>query len=238
MIAITESAECRTRALLACLGESMPSACGHCDRCARPVAAFDGTLHAQKLLSAVLRTGQRFGAGHIISVLRGQPTEMTERHAHHKLPTWGVGADRPAGFWRGVIRQLVARGALQPSHGEYPALSFVEEVARPILRGESRMMLLAEDAPQPPREARRRLESAAPSEVADPAQFEALRAWRSAEAKNQAVPPYIIFPDSVLRDIAATRPADREQLGMIRGVGAAKLARYGAAVLGVLAAGR
>ena len=237
MIGLAETAECRTRGLLACFGEEFPGACGHCDICADPPVAFDGTVEAQKLLSAVFRTGQRFGAGHVISVLLGKATEPVVRWEHDRLPTFGVGTDRPEAFWRGVIRQLIARGALEMEMGDYPILKLDPERARPILRGEERVMLRSE-APaarirRTPRDA-----AAAPASGADNALFEALRQWRMAEARAQAVPPYVIFHDSVLREIASIHPADAAELGQVKGVGASKLARYGEGVLTALRTGQ
>ncbi len=238
MISLTETTACRTGSLLACFGEALPGPCGHCDACTSPVSLFDGTVAAQKVLSAIYRTGQRFGAMHIVSVLRGQETPMILKHGHQELPTYGIGSDRPPGFWRGVIRQLIARGALRTDSGEYATLSLVPEQARPILRSETTLML--RDEPEPLRAAapRRRdrapYSSSAAEEGADAGAaglFDALRQWRATEAKAQSVPPYVIFHDSVLREIASSPPADLDDLGNIKGVGASKLQRYGAAVL-------
>jgi len=239
MITLTETPHCRTRSLLGCFGEALDQPCGHCDRCASPVSLFDGTVAAQKVLSAIYRTGQLFGGVHIAAVLRGERTPMVEKHDHDRLPTYGAGADRPAGFWRGVIRQLIAHGAVE-TRGEYNSLALVPDRARPILRGEERVML-REDAPAParPRERTARRESVAP--IASPPAgepgglFETLRAWRTAEAKAQGVPPYVIFQDIVLREIAAVRPRSLAELGQVKGVGTSKLDRYGAAVLGIVA---
>ncbi len=236
MISLTETTACRTASLLACFGEALPGPCGHCDACTSPVSLFDGTVAAQKVLSAIYRTGQRFGAMHIISVLRGQETPMIVKHGHQALPTYGIGSDRPPGFWRGVIRQLIARGALRTESGEYATLSLVPEQARPILRNETTLML--RDEPEAVRTAapRRRDRAPAPPNATEPAAgaeglFEALRQWRAAEAKAQSVPPYVIFHDSVLREISSAPPADLDDLGEIKGVGASKLQRYGATVL-------
>ncbi len=233
MIALTETAGCRTRALLACFGEDLPAPCGHCDTCASPARLFDGTIEAQKLLSAVVRTGQRFGALHVISVLLGEATEVVTQWGHDRLPTFGIGRDRTRGFWRGVARQLVAHGALEVEGGQYATLSVVAERARGILRGEQTLML-REDAPSPSPALRGRAPAVPPGEGG--AVFEALRAWRAAEAKAQRVPPYVIFHDAVLRDIAAIRPGSLDELGQVKGVGASKLLRYGPAVLGCLGA--
>jgi ATP-dependent DNA helicase RecQ len=236
MIQLTETPHCRTRSLLACFGEPLERDCGHCDICASPVALFDGTVAAQKVLSAIYRTGQMFGALHITAVLRGERTPMVEKHEHDKLPTWGAGADQPNGFWRGVIRQLVALGALRRGDGERAGLALVTDRARPILRGETKVML--RDDPAPPERARERGRSRTPrpeiESEASPGAFEALRAWRAGEAKAQAVPPYVIFHDSVLRDVAAVQPRSLDALTQIKGVGASKLERYGEAVLRVL----
>jgi len=232
MISLTETTACRTASLLACFGEELHGPCGHCDACTAPVALFDGTVAAQKVLSAIYRTGQRFGALHIISVLRGQETPMILKHRHQELSTYGIGSDRPPGFWRGVIRQLIARGALRTESGEYATLSLVPDQARPILRSETTLML--RDEPEPARTAgpRTRDHAQAPSGTDEPL-FDALRQWRSTEAKAQSVPPYVIFHDSVLREISSLKPADLDGLGEIKGVGASKLQRYGAAVLEV-----
>ena len=240
MIGLTETTACRTRTLLRCFGEDMGSDCGHCDNCRNPVALFDGTVAAQKALSAVYRTGQMFGAVHIISVLRGESTDMVKKHRHDELPTYGVGKDRPAGFWRGVLRQLVARGALRTGSGEYASLVLVPDEARPILRNEAKVLLRDEPDRPPPRAKRDRdrtrpAAAGTPPSSADEAGFEALRRWRATEAKAQGIPPYVIFHDSVLREIAAVRPTTLDGLAQLRGVGASKLDRYGAAVLAVVA---
>jgi ATP-dependent DNA helicase RecQ len=235
MIALTETTACRTRSLLGCFGEELGAPCGHCDNCATPATLFDGTVEAQKVLSTVYRTGQMFGGLHIIAVLRGEETEMVLRHGHQKLSTFGIGADRPREFWRGVIRQLIAAGMLRTESGEFASLALVPDRARPVLRGEERMML-REEAAVPARVRRDRRPAAVVAELpAAPAGlFESLRAWRAAEAKAQAIPPYVIFHDSVLREIAAVRPASLAELGQIKGVGASKLERYGARVLQLL----
>ncbi len=243
MIGLAETTGCRTRALLACFGEVLGEDCGHCDTCRNPLAVFDGTVAAQKVLSAIYRTGQMFGALHIVSVLRGKQTEAVRRHRHDQLALYGIGREKPDGFWRSVIRQLVARGALRVVEGEYASLALQEHAARPILRGEERVMLhedaaadlaaaLAEaGGASSPRAAGvvRSLDAAAE------ARFQALRAWRTTEARAQAVPPYLIFGDATLRDIAADCPGGLATLAGIKGVGASKLERYGDRVLQILA---
>jgi ATP-dependent DNA helicase RecQ len=236
MIALTEVASCRTQAVLGCFGEDLAQPCGHCDNCAAPPRMADATVEAQKVLSAVYRTDQVFGALHIIAVLRGETTEGVLRHAHDRLPTFGVGADHPPPYWRGLIRQLIAHGALDVDTAGHGGLFLVEEKARPILRGEGHIMLREDARRRPvvvrPERAVTAVTAAGPE--ADMA-FDALRSWRADEAKAQRIPPYVIFHDTVLREIAAARPTCIEELGQIKGVGASKLQRYGAAVLAVMA---
>ena len=233
MIALTETAECRTGALLFCFGETLGKPCGHCDNCKQPPSLFDGTEAAQKVLSAVYRTGQIFGGVHIVNVLRGEATDLTRRHGHDKLTVFGIGKDRSANFWRAAIRQLIARGALDTGTGEYASLTLVQDIARPLLRGEQRI-LLREDTVAAPRAKPAAAPAAASLPPADTDHFEALRAWRAREAQTQKVPAYVIFHDSVLADIAARRPRSRDDLAQIKGVGASKLERYAAGLLGAL----
>ena len=158
------------------------------------------------------------------------------RHNHDQLTTFGIGAEHAPGFWRGVIRQLIAKGALDVDTNGHGGLFLQADRARPILRGEARVML-REDAAAPPRPARggKRRADAVPLSAAEEGPFEALRRWRATEAKAQSVPAYVIFQDATLREIAAVRPATLDQLAQIRGVGTSKLDRYGAEVLAVLA---
>jgi ATP-dependent DNA helicase RecQ len=186
----------------------------------------------------------------VVSVLLGRTTEKVTQWRHDGLPTFGIGADRSEGFWRGVIRQLIARGVMgvdvDTGEGRFSTLSLVSDKARPILRGEERVILREDSSPVQnrkrgfservvPLRPGRRAKPPAP-EAVDEAGFEALRVWRAVEARVQKVPPYVIFHDSVLRDIAAVRPASLDEMGQIKGVGASKLARYGAAVLAVVRA--
>jgi ATP-dependent DNA helicase RecQ len=171
-----------------------------------------------------------------VAVLRGEATEGVQRHSHDRLAVFGIGADHPATYWRGMIRQLIAVGALDVDTAGHGGLLLAPEKARPILRGEVAVMM-RQDAPRPVR-------SRVPPVGAGFAEptgdthllFEALRVWRAGEARRQSVPPYVIFHDSVLREIAASRPASLVALGQIKGVGASKLQRYGLRVLEVTAA--
>ncbi len=246
MIALTEAVTCRTTSLLTCFGETLDRDCGHCDNCEVPPVTVDASTEAQMTLSAVYRTDQIFGAAHIVSVLRGERTEGILRHGHDRLRTFGVGAAHAATYWRGLIRQLIALRALDVDTEGHGGLFMVDEVARPILRGEVKV-ILRQDQPKPAkvdRSERGRAAAAAvteaPGEVSlpvDASLYEALRLWRLAESKGQGIPPYVIFHDSVLREIASLKPATLDELASIKGVGASKLERYGRHVLGVLGAG-
>jgi ATP-dependent DNA helicase RecQ len=239
MVALTEAVTCRTRSLLTCFGEALDCECGHCDNCDAPPIQVDASTEAQMVLSAVYRTNQIFGAAHVVSVLRGDRTDGVLRHGHDKLRTFGVGAGHAATYWRALIRQLIAVHALDVDTEGHGGLFLLEEHARPILRGEVQVML-RQDQPRPlrtERPERGRLGASAPATaMMDAGLYEALRLWRLAEAKGQGIPPYVIFHDSVLRDIAALRPSTPDELAQIKGVGASKLERYGRRVLGVLTA--
>lgn len=236
MIGLTEAATCRTRLLLRCFGEELAEDCGHCDICAAPVSQFDGTVEAQKLLSAIYRTGQRFGALHVIGVLMGKATEPMQRAGHDTLSVFGIGADRTREFWRGVLRQLIAQGLVEVDMGEFATLRLSAERSRPVLRGEASVML-RDDVHKPTLRTRSTRAEPATSHTdatldGEAAQrFTALRAWRANEARAQSVPPYVIFHDTVLREVALLQPRTPDELGQVKGVGASKLARYGAAVL-------
>ena len=169
-------------------------------------------------------------------MLRGEKTEAVLRHGHDRLPTFGLGADHAPAYWRGLVRQLIGLGVLDIDTEGHGGLFLVSDKARPILRGEQAVMLREAGAARP-RRVREAVAVAGAVATAPVAEgiFAALRAWRAAEAKAQAIPPYVIFHDSVLREIAAVRPQTLGELGDIKGVGASKLQRYGARVLTVLA---
>ena len=231
MVAVAEAAGCRRRLLLRCFGEKEGPDCGNCDVCLAPPRLFDATIAAQNLLSVVVRTGRRFGLSHIVDVLRGRMTDKVAQFGHDRLPTFGIGSDLPDRAWKGVARQLVARGALDvaiENHGEL----LPTEAARPILKGEEPLMLREESLPARP--AARAATPAAGPLPADEALFDALRAWRKQEAQDQGVPAYVIFHDRSLVEIAARRPTSLDALAAVPGVGQSKLDRYGAAVLAVV----
>lgn len=236
MVGIAEAATCRRALLLRCFGEEPErEACGQCDICQRPPRLFDGTIAAQKMISAVLRTGQRFGVLHVVDVLRGRLTDKVAQFAHDKLPTFGVGKDLPDTAWRGVARQLVGRGALDvvvENHGELVAT----EAARPILRGED-VVMLREDvlqAGKKPASARKGPEATGIG--SDDPIFEALRAWRRGIAQAQAVPAYVVADDRTLAGLAARCPANLEELLEVPGMGRSRVERYGADILRIISA--
>ena len=236
LVGLCEAASCRRVALLSYFGEASQP-CGNCDVCLNPPTLWDGTEAAQKLLSTVYRTGQRFGAGHVIDVLLGKTTEKIERFGHSQLSVFGIGASQTDKVWRAVLRQLVVRGLLEVDHSAYGALKLTE-AARPVLKGEETVMLRAIEV-RPARSKKSRFASSSGAGVhgdEDPL-FLALRTWRRETASEKGVPAYVILHDATLREIAARRPATLGELGEIPGLGAKKLEAYGEAVLGVVAEG-
>ncbi|GAA5071355.1 DNA helicase RecQ [Lysobacter panacisoli] len=232
LLGYCESTQCRRQALLGWFGEPHAGACGNCDNCLDPPRSWDGTEAARKALSCVYRTGQRFGAGHIIDVLRGASTDKVQQWGHDRLSTWGIGSDLDAQQWRGVFRQLVASGLLEADVEHHGALRLTV-ASGPVLRGE-RELRFRHEAPKPARGRKSRGTASASLPDLDPdsqIRFDALREWRSTTAREQNVPAYVIFHDSTLRAIAQAAPEDLDELGRIPGIGASKLDRYGEAVL-------
>ena len=230
LVGYCESTGCRRRTLLAYFGEDYPAACGHCDNCLQPPQSWDGTIAAQKALSCVYRSGQRFGAAHVIDILRGADTAKIRQHGHASLSTYGIGNDLDAKQWRSVFRQLVAAGLLEVDVEGHGALRLTAG-SSDVLKGR-RTLSLRSEAPVGTR--RRDRGAGSPVAALAPdiaARFETLRQWRSEAARAQGVPAYVIFHDSTLREIAQQQPADLDALAAISGVGAGKLERYGPAVL-------
>ncbi len=231
LLAYCESVRCRRQTLLAYFGEERLQPCGNCDNCLEPPQTWDATQAAQKALSCVYRTGQRFGVGHLTDVLLGRETERTRDLGHTKLSTFGVGSDLDERQWKSVFRQLVAGGYLDVEPGSYASLR-LSATARPLLRGEISLALRRE------RERKRapKTRFAVSAHPADDGLFEQLRALRGKLAREQNVPAYVIFPDATLRAIASERPQNLLQFGRIHGVGASKLERYGEAFLELVTA--
>ncbi|ANN79263.1 DNA helicase RecQ [Bordetella flabilis] len=236
MLGLCETVECRRVRLLAYFGQQI-GPCGNCDVCLEPPQAWDGTVAAQKVLSAVYRLwkerGQRYGAGHIIDILRGKSTDRVSQYGHDALSVFGVGADLSESAWRGVLRQLLAQGLLTVDHEGYGTLALTEG-SRAVLKGE-RQLMLRRESPKAGRAARTGTVRGRSPAIELPAEaqplFEALRAWRGDVARSHGVPAYVIFHDATLREIALARPTTVDELGRINGVGARKLEAYGADIL-------
>ena len=226
LLGYCESTQCRRQVLLAGFGEVYPHDCGNCDNCMSPAETWDATEAAQKALSCVYRSGQRFGVNHVIDVLRGSESVRIRQCGHDHLTTYGIGKDLDATTWRSVFRQLVACGLLEVE-AEFGSLRLTEG-SRAVLRGERRLQLRKEQRERLERRERDRSpRSGVAVEAVDLPRFQALRDLRAQLAREQNVPAYVIFHDSTLRNIAEQRPTSVDALGRVGGIGGSKLARYG-----------
>ena len=232
LLGLCETAGCRRVRLLDYFGEAS-TPCGNCDTCVAPPATFDATDVAQKALSAIYRTGQRFGAVHLIDVLRGKTGERVSRWEHDRLSVFGIGADVDEATWRIVLRQLVALGFAEVDHTAYGALKLCAS-ARPVLRGEQPISMRRTVA-RPRASSRSRSAPQGNLSAADTSLLAQLKAWRLARSREQAVPAYVILNDRTLAEIARQKPANTDALAQVSGIGAAKLARYGDALLALVA---
>ncbi|WP_319520309.1 DNA helicase RecQ [uncultured Martelella sp.] len=232
LLGICETADCRRQAILAHFGEQHDGNCGNCDTCLSPVETWDGTEAAIKAMAAIYRTGERFGAGHVIDVLTGNATERTERFGHDTMPVFGAGKDIARKTWQSVYRQLLAKGLIRVDHDAFGALK-LEPGARAVFRHEQSLRFRVDRTPKGKASTgtRKRSDAKAALSEQDQSLFEALRATRTALAKELAVPPYVIFPDTTLIALASERPATAEAMLEIQGVGKTKLQRYGAEFL-------
>ncbi|MBN1319670.1 MAG: RecQ family ATP-dependent DNA helicase [Thermoleophilia bacterium] len=268
LVGFAQELTCRRRALLGYLGETMEAGnghpgCGNCDVCLDPPEFYDATEEARKALSCVYRTGERFGVGHVVDVLRGSQNQRIVALGHERLSTYGIGADRSAEAWRSLLRQLVHLGYLRQGMGEYPVLELTPAAA-PLLRGEVELRLArprvrsaaeteaavaAKEAKAGERGAKRRrggagtgdgmvlgpaVERDAAGQARDNALFEELRALRRRIAEREGVPAYVIFHDATLREMASSRPATPGELLGVNGVGERKLDKYGEEFLALL----
>ncbi len=229
MLGFCEVTTCRRQALLRYFGEERAEPCGNCDNCLWPVATWDGTEAARKALSAVYRTGQRFGVNHLVDVLRGESTDKVGQFRHHLLPVFGVGEELDADQWRSVFRQLVARGYLSVAPDRFGALR-LEESCRALLRGEEQVAFRRDTGK---RAARQHTRTPLPAEI-DVGLWEALRECRRELAEAQGVPPYVVFHDRTLKEMCARLPRDLTALADLNGVGERKLAKYGETFLSVI----
>jgi ATP-dependent DNA helicase RecQ len=239
LLGLCETASCRRMRLLDYFGERSDP-CGNCDTCLEPPQTWDATEASRKALSAVYRTGQRFGAGHVIDVLRGADGEKMQRWGHHKLSVHGIGAELAADEWRSVFRQLIAMGLLTVDHDAHGALLLTAD-SRAVLRGERPVDMRRLPPTKAGKVSRLFGGKGAPPPV--PATgveldlFNRLKSWRLNQARAQSLPAYVILHDSTLAEIARRQPADIGELAAVPGIGSAKLERYGAEVLAVVAGG-
>jgi ATP-dependent DNA helicase RecQ len=230
MLGLCEITSCRRQALLNYFGETLPGPCGNCDTCLEPVDTWDGTEAARMALSAVYRTGQRFGVNHLIEVLRGSEGAKIFQFDHHLLPTYGIGKQLDNNQWRSVFRQLVARAYLSVDLERFGALR-LEEKCRPLLQGAEEVEL-RRDQPQA-KAKKQQTRTPLPADI-DVALWEALRDCRRQLAEEQGVPPYVIFHDRTLQEMCLNQPRDPIQFGRITGVGERKLDKYGSQFLQVI----
>ena len=236
VIAFALDTGCRMPRLLGYFGDDHPGDCGHCDNCLDPPQRVDATLHARMLLSAVARTGQRFGLNHVVDVLRGSRAQRVLDRGHEALSVHGIGKDMPKSYWLHLADGLIERGELTLSTDEFRTVSLTPD-SKPVLRGEARVELAHSKAlERGPAPGKRRRDQDDPAlGPVDEALFEQLRALRKDLAAEQGVPPYVVFGDVTLWQMAAARPADDQAMLSISGVGRTKLERYGAAFLDAIA---
>ena len=225
MVNYAYATDCRCQKLLAYFGEQREGNCGHCDNCRLPPKIVDATEDARKLLSAVARTGQRFGILHVIDVLRGAQTQRIEQYRHHQLSVFGIGADQPAPHWRRLAEKLIHDKQLAVTGEEYPTVCLTAD-SKPVLRGQVNVAVTVPRVIKKAKATRTKTTEEDQSPV-DPELFAALRALRRRLADQQNVPPYVVFSDASLRGMTRRRPTSAEQFTEITGVGAHKLERYG-----------
>ena len=228
LLAYCEAPRCRRQVLLNYFGEQREP-CGNCDVCAEPPELWDGTQAAQKALSAIFRTGMRFGVSHLTDVLRGKASDKIRQYGHDQLPTYGVGSDLDEHAWKSVFRQLAAAGLVHVDMAEHGALQLTE-AAREVLKGQRQVQLrrpVKRKSAQPSRSST----VAADLSASDAALFQILRQWRADTAREQGVPAYVILHDKTLRELSETRPVSHGLLAGITGMGSAKIEHYGQELL-------
>jgi ATP-dependent DNA helicase RecQ len=232
LLGLTETGQCRRQVLLNYFGDTHPP-CGNCDNCAAPPELFDGTVAAQKALSCIYRTGERFGQAYVIAVLLGEADERITRFGHDQISTFGIGREYDGATWRSILRQLIAHGMIAVDLAGHGGLS-ISDRGRDFLRDKPALMLRTPRKPRKEGKKAARREAANTLQPADRAMFEALRERRLELARAQGLPPYVIFHDRTLLEMAAARPASRHEFAAISGVGQAKLDRYGDAFLDII----
>ena len=234
MLGLCETLSCRRVRLLDYFGQSS-TPCGNCDTCMTPPVSFDATESVQKLLSTIYRVGQRFGAVHVLEVLRGVDAEKVRQWRHHELSTFGIGSDKSEAEWRAILRQVIALGLVDIDHESYGALK-LSAAARPVLKGEQQIALRRYQKP-----VKQKRTTSKPSgfvetdlSVSQQALFERLRWWRVETAREHNVPAYVIFHAATLREIAKAMPASIDGLRVVSGVGEKKLQSYGAQIIALI----
>ncbi|MDD3516982.1 MAG: DNA helicase RecQ [Chromatiales bacterium] len=232
MLGLCELTTCRRQALLAYFGDRLPAPCGNCDNCLSPPESWDATVPAQKALSCVHRTGSRFGVNYLVDVLRGRDDERIRRFGHDRTSVFGIGQDLSQNEWRGVFRQLIARGLLAVDLEGHGALRLTDD-CRPLLRGETSLWLRRDLKPEKRKKAKAGARRAFRTD-ADQQLWEALRARRRDLAEEQGVPPYVVFHDATLAEMVELRPQTLGELSRISGVGEHKLDAYGEDMLAVI----
>ena len=233
MLGLCELASCRRQAILAYFDEQLNEPCGNCDNCLSPPATWDATVDAQKALSTVYRTGQRFGVAYVTDVLRGKVDERIQRNRHDQLSTFGIGEELSVFEWRSLYRQLIALGYLRINMERYGALELTEK-SRPLLRGETQLQARKQLKPEPGKKQPKKSSAKSELRSIDEPIFQALRELRTKLAEQQGVPPYVIFADSALTEMSRLRPLSEDAFRYINGVGEIKLERYGKAFMEVI----
>ena len=240
LLSLVETGECRRQALLAYFGEQRLEPCGNCDRCLSPVEKHDGTVAAQKFLSAMVRTGQRFGAEHLISILRGETSERIVKLGHDRLPTFGVGNEHTKAEWRSIVRQLMAADVVRSDLDGHGSLIAGPD-ARAVLKGEKTIGLHRDAKTAATAKLRGAVGGASGAGADEPELtgdaaivYERLRRLRARLASDRKVPPYVIFSNRTLREMATVKPLGRDGLGRLYGVGARKCNEFGPAFLAAL----
>ncbi|MEN3365550.1 MAG: ATP-dependent helicase RecQ [Burkholderiales bacterium] len=235
MLGLCETLNCRRVRLLDYFGQAS-TACGNCDICLHPPVSFDGSVQMQKLLSTVYRVDQRFGAGHVIDVLRGTDSEKVKQWRHDKVSTFGIGSEVSEAEWRAILRQAIALGLIVVDHDSYGALKLTDE-ARPVLRGERKVQLRQYEKPvrQKRQTSKQKTYVEADLSSVEQAIFDKLRWWRVETARKHNVPAYVIFHDATMREIAKAKPRSLSDMRNITGVGEKKLETYGEEIVSLIA---
>lgn len=234
MLGLCETLHCRRIRLLQYFGQAS-SACGNCDTCLQPPIAFDATVAVQKLLSTIYRVDQRFGAMHVLDVLRGVDSDKVRQWGHEQVSTYGIGSDRSEAEWRAILRQSIALGLVSVDYESYSALKLTD-AARPVLKGGEKIQLRTYQKPLKSKRAGGKPKGFIESDLSVDEQgiFEKLRWWRMDTARTHNVPAYVIFNDATMREIAKTQPTSLESLRGVSGVGEKKLETYGADIVALI----